>query len=234
MACRAALLSAAVKAACQAKAPRRTVAAVAAAVTTVLLQPVTVTATPARVPDVHAGPPESAEALGVDELEQRLRQARAAKRQSKRQRRRAKAKAAADCPEPQVDRIASADGADATQPCDEPAISSPTAATGKRVKLGEKDAEKDAEMSSTTSLPDTGSGRQRPKPEVCPYLLARLSEAGSADSLANSPPSYNTWQEAASAAAKSSSRSQGGKVQRSSQPPASEPADGGTRRRGPY
>ena len=115
--------SAAVKAACQAKAPRRTVAAVAAVVTTVLLQPVTVTATPARVPDVHAGPPESTEALGVDELEQRLRQARAAKRQSKRQRRTAKAKAAADCPEPQVDRIASADGADATQPCDEPAIS---------------------------------------------------------------------------------------------------------------
>ena len=233
MACRVALLSAAVKAACQAKAPRRTVAAVAAAVTTVLLQPVTVTATPARVPDVHAGPPESTEALGVDELEQRLRQARAAKRQSKRQRRRAKAKAAADCPEPQVDRIASADGADgadAKQPCDEPAISSPTAATGKRVKLGEKDAE----MSSTTSLPVTGSGRQRPKPEVCPHFLARLSEAGSADSLANSPPSYNTWQEAASAVAKSSSGSQGGKVQRSSQPPASEPADGGTRRRGPY
>ena len=46
------LLRAGVKAACQAKAPRRTIAAIAAAVTQVLTQPVpAAAATPAKVPD---------------------------------------------------------------------------------------------------------------------------------------------------------------------------------------
>ncbi|CAE7850226.1 unnamed protein product, partial [Symbiodinium sp. KB8] len=91
MASGTALLSAAVKAACQAKAPRRTIAAIAAAVTQVLTHPVpAAVATPATVPDVPLGSLES-----QDELELKLREVRLAKRRAKRQRRRAKAKAAA-------------------------------------------------------------------------------------------------------------------------------------------
>ena len=57
MAGKEALLCAAVRAACQARAPRRSIAAVAAAVTTALLQqPATVTATPAEVLKAPTGP----------------------------------------------------------------------------------------------------------------------------------------------------------------------------------
>ena len=91
MASGAALLSAAVQAACQAKAPRRTVAAVAAAVTSVLLQLLTLAATQATVPERPLGPLETQE-----ELELKLREVRQTKRRAKRQRRRAKAKAAAN------------------------------------------------------------------------------------------------------------------------------------------
>lgn len=82
----AALLAAAVKAAVQAKAPRRTVAAAAAAVTSVLTQPVTAAA---QKDMVTGAAPEVPGAVGTSEdLVQRLREARAAKRRAKRQRRR--------------------------------------------------------------------------------------------------------------------------------------------------
>ena len=82
----AALLAAAVKAAVQAKAPSRTAAAVAAAVTSVLTQPVTAAA---QKDMVTSASPEVPGAPGTSEdLVQRLREARAAKRRAKRQRRR--------------------------------------------------------------------------------------------------------------------------------------------------
>ena len=85
----AALLAAAVKAACQAKAPRRTVAAVAAAVTSSL---VAAAAASATVTGVASRPPSAGVDSGVreDVLVQQLREARAERRRAKRQRRRAK------------------------------------------------------------------------------------------------------------------------------------------------
>ena len=84
------LLSAAVKAACQAKAPRRTIPAIAAVVTQVLTQPVPVAvATRATAPEVPLG------SESQDELERKLLEVRLAKRHVQRQRHRAKAKAAA-------------------------------------------------------------------------------------------------------------------------------------------
>ncbi|CAE7863861.1 unnamed protein product [Symbiodinium microadriaticum] len=89
----AALLAAAVKAACQAKAPRRTVAAIAAAVTSSL---VAAAAAPATVTGAASRPPSARVDSGVrdDELVQQLRDARAERRRAKRQRRRAKKVAA--------------------------------------------------------------------------------------------------------------------------------------------
>ena len=91
MAGKEALLCAAIRAACQARAPRRTIAAVAAAVTTALLQqPATVKATPAEVPKAPTGPVQP-----LEEAEAQLKEARAAKRKLKRQKRRERARAAA-------------------------------------------------------------------------------------------------------------------------------------------
>ena len=92
MASSAALLSAAVKAACHAGAPRRTVAAVAAAVTSVLMKPVAAAAPPTTVTGLPTGP-SGVNGCTMDELEQRLRDARADRRKLKRQRRREKARA---------------------------------------------------------------------------------------------------------------------------------------------
>lgn len=89
----AALLASAVRAACLAKAPRRTVQAVAAAVTAVLVRP-----TPVAPPDTDTGElaksPDVNPDIREDELVMRLRMARAQRRRAKRQRRR-DAKAAA-------------------------------------------------------------------------------------------------------------------------------------------
>ena len=88
----ATLLAAASRAACLAKAPRRTVQGVAAAVAAVVMQAsaaplATDTGEPVKIPDAIGG-------ISEDELALRLRLARAARRKAKRQRRRA-AKAAA-------------------------------------------------------------------------------------------------------------------------------------------
>ena len=88
----ATLLAAAIRAACLAKAPRRTVQGVAAAVAAVVMQAsaaplATDTGEPVKIPDAIGG-------ISEDELALRLRLARAARRKAKRQRRRA-AKAAA-------------------------------------------------------------------------------------------------------------------------------------------
>mmetsp|Transcript_55839 Transcript_55839/g.133559 ORF Transcript_55839/g.133559 Transcript_55839/m.133559 type:complete len:244 (-) Transcript_55839:234-965(-) len=90
----AAWISAAVKAACQSGAPRRTVAAVAAAVTTAILQQ-TAKATPARAVEEHTGTAVAGLPGDCEALAEQLREARAKKRRDKRQRRRDRAQAAA-------------------------------------------------------------------------------------------------------------------------------------------
>ena len=89
----ASLLSAAVRAACLAKAPRRTVQAVAAAVTAVLVKQDV--ARPGTEPKVTVGVPGTVVGAGEKQvLVDQLREARRAKRQRKRQRRRERAQAA--------------------------------------------------------------------------------------------------------------------------------------------
>ena len=82
----AAWISAAVKAACQSGAPRRTVAAVAAAVTTAILQQ-TAKATPTRIVEEHTGTAVAGLPGDCEALAEQLREARAKKRRDKRQRR---------------------------------------------------------------------------------------------------------------------------------------------------
>jgi hypothetical protein len=100
-----ALLAAAVRAACLAKAPRRTVQAVAAAVASVLARPANLEAAPKMVPAMHAGslrrPSEDAGGASPEELLAALRAAKSAQRKKKRERRRAakRAKAAAEAPD---------------------------------------------------------------------------------------------------------------------------------------
>ena len=91
----AALLGAAVRAAVLAKAPRRTVQAVAATVTAVLTRQDTAVARPETVPTVTARVPGPPCACETQVLIDQLREARRAKRQRKRARRREKAMAAA-------------------------------------------------------------------------------------------------------------------------------------------
>ena len=90
----AAWISAAVRAACQAKAPRRTVASVAAAVTATLLQE-TAKAAQAQGDVELAGTAGATPSGTCEDLAQQLREARALKRREKRQRRREKARTAA-------------------------------------------------------------------------------------------------------------------------------------------
>jgi hypothetical protein len=90
-----ALLAAAVRAACQANAPRRTVQAVAAAVTGVLVRPHTVAAEPHTDTGVRAGAQSNAEADGDPAmLLSSLRAVRKAQRQRKKERRLAAKQAA--------------------------------------------------------------------------------------------------------------------------------------------
>jgi len=98
----AAWISAAVKAACQSGAPRRTVAAVAAAVTTAILQQ-TAKATPARTVEEHTGTAAAGLSGDCEALAEQLREARARKRRDKRQRRRDRAQAAANPVPPQAE-----------------------------------------------------------------------------------------------------------------------------------
>ena len=93
----ASLLGAAVRAACLAKAPRKTVQAVAAAVTAVLVKQEqdTAVATPGTEPRVTVGVPGTVVgACEAQVLVDQLRDARRAKRQRKRHRRRERAQAA--------------------------------------------------------------------------------------------------------------------------------------------
>ena len=122
------LLAAAIRAACLAKAPRRTVQGVAAAVAAVVMQASTAplatdTGEPVKIPDAIGG-------ISEDELALRLRLARAARRKAKRQRRRAAKAAAAmdvDIDDPQqvetiddsqqVEKSGVASGGDTDPPC---------------------------------------------------------------------------------------------------------------------
>ena len=89
----AALVAACVRAACMAKAPRHTCAAVAAAAVSAALRPDNAAvAPPSPVPE-HSACPSAGDAQGDDELVQQLRQRRAERRRAKIQRRQA-AKAA--------------------------------------------------------------------------------------------------------------------------------------------
>ena len=93
---RAALLGAAIRAACLAKAPRRTIQAIASAVTGVLRRPHTAS-TRVKVPDVQPSTQRATSAPGnggsPEELLAALREARSAQRRRKKDRRKA-AKAA--------------------------------------------------------------------------------------------------------------------------------------------
>ena len=98
----AALVAAAVRAACLAKAPRRTIQGVAAAVVSVLMNPSPAAAAPRMVRAETAGDPGATSAAGDHVTEQR-RAARAAKRRQKRQRKRAAQAPAACKPVQEVD-----------------------------------------------------------------------------------------------------------------------------------
>ena len=152
MASGTALLSAAVKAACQAKAPRRTIAAIAAAVTQVLTHPVpAAVATPATVPDVPLGSLES-----QDELELKLREVRLAKRRAKRQRRRAKAKAAASM-------------ADAKKP-----FASTWDEVPQQLISTSGICEMDADIAEPSEVKAATQTKWRPVPQVDPQFLAEM------------------------------------------------------------
>ncbi|CAE8671775.1 unnamed protein product [Polarella glacialis] len=87
-----ALLAAAVRAACLAKAPRRTTQAVAAAVAGVILRPPTAAAVPGPTSAAPAGPQRAAEGAGdasPEALLAALRSARAGQRKRKKERRKA-------------------------------------------------------------------------------------------------------------------------------------------------
>jgi hypothetical protein len=93
-----ALLAAAVRAACLAKAPRRTIQAIAAAVAGVLVRPATNEATPRQTSSAQAGPKRSAadvvDGSSPEELLVALRAARSAQRRRKKERRCAAKRAA--------------------------------------------------------------------------------------------------------------------------------------------
>ena len=152
MASGAALLSAAVKATCQAKAPRRTVAAVAAAVT----QPVTLAATQATVPERPLGPLETQE-----ELELQFREVRQTKRRAKRQRRRAKAKAAANTHD-----VMEQDALEHPASTPREALQLTKAASGMRMaRVG---------IAEEPMTKDTAQPWRRPVPQVDPQVLEQL------------------------------------------------------------
>ena len=114
----AALLAAAIRAACLAKAPRRTVQAVAAAVTGVLVRP-TAAAEPRAAASVPAGAQSAHdEAASPDQLVDSLRVARRAQRARKKERRRAAKLAATDARAPPPNTAGLQPGAEALQPCD--------------------------------------------------------------------------------------------------------------------
>ena len=160
-------MAAAVRAACLAKAPRRTIQGVAAAVVSALANPSPAAATPRMVRAETARDPGATSAAGVEEMEHRLRAARADKRRAKRQRRRA-AKAAAAKGEPK-NGLASAtvppemgtgsqapEAAGVSTPRAVPAASSLRGPTGsppcKKPRGGGDDAEEEAGMTRELSL----------------------------------------------------------------------------------
>ena len=112
----AALLAAAVRAACQAKAPRRTVQAVAAAVTGVLVRPIVAAVprsgavVPAGAQSAHEEPSDPAILL------ESLRAARRAQRARKKERRRAAKQAATDASQPPTSTGFSSPGEDHETP----------------------------------------------------------------------------------------------------------------------
>ena len=145
----AALLAVAIKTAISAKAPRRTIQAIAAAVTAVILRPET-----AASPGLDPGVPTEIPGTSEEVLMQRLRQARAARRKAKRQQRRAnKATAAATDPGLSSDKVVASTAttqiSDATAPL-------AFVSCGKRQTAANGDAE------MTTCLVDTVDGRQLP------------------------------------------------------------------------
>jgi hypothetical protein len=159
-----ALLAAAVRAACQANAPRRTVQAVAAAVTGVLVRPHTVAAEPHTDTGVRAGARSNAEADGDPAmLLSSLRAVRKAQRQRKKERRLAAKQAAplasndapievsapnADVPTSKADvadQSAVTEGVSAAVPAPQPGSQLPSPPTLQLESFAAKDATFDSE-----------------------------------------------------------------------------------------
>ena len=149
----AALLAVAIKTAISAKAPRRTIQAIAAVVTAVILRPETA-ASPGLDPGVPAEIPGTTDDTSEEVLMQRLRQARAARRKAKRQQRRAnKATAAATDPGLSSDKVVASTATTQTSDATAPLAS---VSCGKRKTAANGDAE------MTTCLVDTVGGKQLP------------------------------------------------------------------------
>ena len=200
------LLRAAISAACRERAPRRTIAAIAAAVTTSL---VTAAVTQAKDPSV---PPGQLVMQGVrmdvdahsgDELAKKLREARAAKRRLKKR---------------EADKAAKAEALEVTEPTpmattwEEPtpmataweesaaslanaapstwaevlAAQSSSAELGKRIGRGDRDAANSV-TSMSTDTPDMG--KRRPVPVVDPEFLRQLRARSSSDVTMQRPSS---------------------------------------------
>ena len=177
-----ALLAAAVRAACLAKAPRRTIQAVAAAVAGVLARPAPAAATPRLAPSVpanfgrHAADGATSDA-SPEELLAALRAARAAQRKRKKERRRAK-KATPHEPAPQRKEDESMPDAVvlAPQPLETPAAALPDAAQPMSVSevrrhfgIGSQGSDDDvasvASVLSTRSLMTDADPLKRLRPE---------------------------------------------------------------------
>ena len=168
----AALLAAAVRAACQAKAPRRTIQAVAAAVTGVLVRPMAEAVPRARseVPAGAQGAPVPAPAEDPAVLVDTLRAARRAQRARKKVRRR-KAKQAASM---NADVLASSvDG----KPC--AAVSTSGGAAGRGAEPWGDSAERSAQAPPGPSAGDAPPGVPAEGPLIRPESLADQSSTPS-------------------------------------------------------
>ena len=203
------LLRAAISAACRERAPRRTIAAIAAAVTTSLVTAAVTQAKDTSVPPGHLvmqGVRMDVDAHSGDELAKKLCEARAAKRRLKRQKKR------------EADKAAKAETLEVTEPTpmattwEEPtpmattweesaaslanaapstwaevlAAQSSSAELGKRIGRGDKDAANSV-TSMSTDTPDMG--KRRPVPVVDPEFLRQLRARSSSDVTMQRPSS---------------------------------------------
>lgn len=251
----AALLAAAVRAAVLARAPRRTVQSVAAAVTAVLLRPTSPVAPPATDTGMPAEAPSADGGAREEQLVLHLRAVRAAKRKAKRQRRKSKATAAAADPAQCNDVVVATPAATLTS---DKSVPLPGAACGKRKTSDKGDAEMTNRMigtvlgrqQSAAVQPTTWEEAECVDISSCPLpggaATSSAGRGGMHAELGRQRPAReavypNTWEEAEqldrrswSRRAATSANRGGGTKNRAGQPPASGTAVGHGRGKGPY